>query len=114
VAWLNRGNKDITSFGFSTPAVKGSVQGTQIVIVMPAPTDVKALVAVFTVSGGQASVGNVPQISGATANDFSSPVLYTVTAQDGSTKTYTVTVTVPASPENPESAAVAPLPPSTP
>jgi hypothetical protein len=38
-------------------------------------------------------VGAKDQVSGATKNDFSSPVTYTVTAQDGSTKTYTVTVT---------------------
>jgi hypothetical protein len=38
-------------------------------------------------------VGTTTQVSGATKNDFSNPVTYTVTAQDGTTKTYTVTVT---------------------
>jgi hypothetical protein len=39
------------------------------------------------------SVGGVAQSNGITANDFSSPVDYVVTALDGTTTTYTVTVT---------------------
>src|SRR5262249_38875877 len=34
------------------------------------------------------------QISGVTTNDFTRPVMYTVIAEDGSTKDYTVTVAV--------------------
>ena len=34
------------------------------------------------------------QISGTTANDFTTPVTYTVTAADDSTQDYTVTVTI--------------------
>jgi hypothetical protein len=38
-------------------------------------------------------VGATPQVSATTANDFTNPVIYTVTAVDASTKDYTVTVT---------------------
>jgi hypothetical protein len=40
-------------------------------------------------------VGNVVQVSGITPNDFTNPVEYLVTAQDGVTKkTFTVTVEI--------------------
>src|SRR5262249_11008995 len=41
-----------------------------------------------------AEIGNTAQTSGATPNDFASPVTYTVTAADNSTKDYIVTVTI--------------------
>jgi hypothetical protein len=41
-------------------------------------------------------VGTTTQISGTTPNDFTGPVIYTVTAADGTTATYTVTVAVAA------------------
>ena len=64
---------------------------------MPFGTDVTALVATFSSTGASVKVGTTVQASGTTANDFTSPVAYTVTAADGSTATYTVTVTVAAS-----------------
>lgn len=58
-------------------------------------TSVTALVAEFTLSdGASATVGSTDQISGTTANDFSAPVTYTITAEDGSTQDWIVTVTV--------------------
>lgn len=59
-------------------------------------TNPAALVATFELSdGASAAVGATPQVSGTTANDFSSPVEYVVTAEDGvTTQTWTVTVTV--------------------
>jgi hypothetical protein len=53
---------------------------------------VTALVASFATSGASAKVGSVTQTSGATPNDFTNPVTYTVTAADGSAKSYIVTV----------------------
>lgn len=58
-------------------------------------TDVTALVATFTTSpGASVDVNGTEQVSGTTENDFTSPVVYTVTAADGSKQDYTVTVTV--------------------
>ena len=96
-AWLNRANKDITSFTFPRLA-KATVTDTQIAVELPAGTEVKALVAEFTLSGGSVAVAGVAQVSGTTANDFTSPVSYLVTAADGSQKLYVVTVTVKPSP----------------
>ncbi|WP_462281485.1 T9SS type A sorting domain-containing protein [Salinivirga cyanobacteriivorans] len=70
-------------------------------VVMPAGTDLTNLVAEFTLSpGATATVGGVEQVSGTTANDFTSPVVYTVTAEDDvTTADWTVTVTINASSE---------------
>ena len=59
-------------------------------------TSVSALVATFIASGlSVVDVSDVVQVSGTTANDFTSPVVYTITAADGSTEQdWTVTVTV--------------------
>jgi len=59
-------------------------------------TTVTALIATFTANPGAiVDVGDVVQVSGTTANDFTAPVVYTVTAIDGSTEQdWTITVTV--------------------
>jgi len=63
---------------------------------LPFQTDVSKLVANFTsVPKSVVKVGNVVQVSGTTVNDFSQPLQYVVTAQDGKTAvTYTVLVNV--------------------
>ena len=98
--WLDRSRNEMTSFGFLVPGVKGTVAGEQIMVVVPDYANLAALAAEFTVSGGSVTVGNLPQVSGETENDFTSPVVYTVTAADGTKRTYTVSVTV-LPPENP-------------
>jgi hypothetical protein len=94
-------DKDITAFSFTAavnPAlgsdVDATIAGTSIAATVPAGTDVTSLRATFSTDGDRVEVGSVTQISGTTANDFSNPVAYTVVADDGSTKRYTVTVTV--------------------
>jgi Cu/Ag efflux protein CusF len=57
-------------------------------------TDVSSLKATFTVTdSATVKVGNTAQTSDTTTNNFSNPVVYTLTL-DGETKTYTVTVNV--------------------
>ena len=68
---------------------------------MPSGTNVSALVASFTTSGAAVTVAGAPQVSGVTANNFTSPVTYTVTAADASTQAYLVTVTVAGKPPDP-------------
>ena len=91
-------SKDLTSFGFAglTPPVAGVISGTNISLTVPYGTNVSALVATFGSTGASVAVGTDVQVSGTTSNDYTSPVVYTVTAQDGSTKDYTVTVSVAA------------------
>jgi hypothetical protein len=92
--------KAITAFCFQglTPAVTGTVTeaGHTIALTVPFGTDVTALAATFTTTGASVKVGAVAQVSGTTANDFTSPVTYTVTAEDATNQDYVVTVTVAA------------------
>jgi hypothetical protein len=55
-------------------------------------TNLTALVAVFETTGVDVSVGAVTQISGITANNFTLTVPYLVTAEDGTSLTWTVRV----------------------
>jgi Uncharacterized conserved protein len=84
--------KDITAFSFASPAATGSISGTTILVTVPDGTDLSALVATYTMTGSSVAVGSTAQESGTTANDFRYKALYTVTASDSSTKTYTVFV----------------------
>jgi hypothetical protein len=81
---------------YSLAGSTGSIDETAktITVTMPYGTDVKAQVATFSTTGTGVKVGAVAQTSGTTANNFTSPVAYLVTAADGTQATYTVTVTV--------------------
>ena len=64
-------------------------------LLLPYDADPTGLVATFTVPAGiSVKVGEVTQSSGVSSNDFSSPLSYTLSATDGSTTSYTVTVTL--------------------
>lgn len=83
--------KDILSFDFDYLG-KASISGTNIIKNVPAFTDVTALSPTYTISLGSSGDPNFSP-SGA-QRDFTTPKTYTIKAQDGSTKTYTVTVIV--------------------
>ena len=71
-----------------------SIAGT-ISVTVPDVTVVTGMIATFNTSADVTSiqVGTTDQISGSTVNDFSNPVTYIVTAQDGTTtKDWVVTV----------------------
>jgi len=78
--------KDITSFSFSEGA--GTITETDITITVPYGTDVSTLTPTISLSGG-----TVSPLSGIT-QDFTNPVVYTVTAEDSTTQSYTVTITL--------------------
>jgi hypothetical protein len=93
--------KDLTTFSFRaadnpslTSDVTATINGTTIMATLPFGTNVTALKATFTTTGTTVRVGSTTQVSGTTANNFTSPVTYTVAGADGSTKDYTVTVTL--------------------
>jgi hypothetical protein len=96
VAVATSSAKAITAF--SLAGVAGTIDETNktIALTMPFGTNVTALIATYTTTGAGVSVGATSQISGITANNFTNPVSYTVTAADGTTVNYAVTVTVAA------------------
>jgi hypothetical protein len=93
--------KLINSFSFLglNPEVDGAVDNTNYAInlLVPNGTDVTELIPTIAISDG----ANISPNSGV-AQDFTNPVIYTVTAQDGSTQSYVVTVTSgsPGQPDN--------------
>jgi hypothetical protein len=91
--------KEILTFGITNPYVAGVISGTTIAILVPYGTDVTSLTAFFTLSSkATAYIGTVAQMTGSNINNFSSQVSYIVTAEDGTTKTYIVTVTIDKNP----------------
>jgi len=86
--------KQITAFSFASPAASGVITGTAIALTVPYGTERNGLVASFATSGASVKVGDTTQTSGATANNFTSAVTYTVTAADETTQSYVVTVSV--------------------
>ena len=94
--------KVLSGFSIVSPASAGSIDqaaGT-IRVTLPAGSIVTSLVASFTTTGTSVRVGDVKQVSGQTANDFTLPVQYVVVAQDGSMTRYTVTVSVAMAPSS--------------
>jgi hypothetical protein len=92
--------KSITAYSFGTPAVSGTINENsnprKIAVTVPGGTNLTALVATFTASErATVKVGTTVQVSGVTANDFTAPVDYVVTAEDGTTIKYRVTVSFP-------------------
>lgn len=71
-----------------------SAENKTVTFSLPAGKDLTQLVATFETSpGATVTIGDIPQVSGETINDFTNPVVYVVTAAGGVDKTtYTVTV----------------------
>lgn len=95
--------KDMLSFSF--PGIPGSVEGvisgTTITVGVPSGSNLASLTPTFTIStDAKAAVGSALQTSGVTAQNFVNDVVYQVTAQDKSTKNYTVKVQIVASVDN--------------
>lgn len=91
-------SKAITAFSLSGTSGVIVEPSKTISVTMPFGTDLTALVATYTTTGSSVKVGTVTQSSGTIANNFTNPVSYTVTAADGTTSIYTVTVTVALNP----------------
>jgi hypothetical protein len=88
--------KSLSLFSFVEPPVSAVIDESSHTIsaVVPRGTDVSSLVAVFAATGVLVTVDDTEQQSGVTINDFTEPVAYTVTAEDGSTACYLVSVSV--------------------
>lgn len=106
LATLN-GLANILTFAFldgTNAALSADAVGTidwdaaTIAVTVPALTTVTALVATFTLStGASAKLTNssgTAQVSGVTANNFTSPVVYYIAGSNGVSKSFTITVTV--------------------
>jgi hypothetical protein len=85
----------MSSFSFAALGVSGTIDqdAKSVSLTVPVSTNLTALVASFTVSPSiSARVNGNLQTSGVTANNFSNPVQYVLSALDGTSSSYTVTV----------------------
>lgn len=85
--------KELTEFSINNVKADISIQ-KDINIQLPFGATLNNLIAVFKTNGKSVDVEKVAQISGQTPNDFSRPVIYTVSAADGSSQKYTVRASV--------------------
>ena len=85
-------SKDITSFEIDTvPPSVGSISGSFILVQVPETLSSLAnLTATFTTTGVSVKVGSTIQVSHWTTNDFTYAVTYKVTAEDGTSRSYSV------------------------
>jgi hypothetical protein len=87
--------KEITDFRFNvvTPSAIGVINGNQITVNLPSNINRSNLVATFASSSkSTVTVAGLVQQSDVSINDFTNVVVYRVTAEDGSTKDFTVTI----------------------
>ncbi|KKP51745.1 hypothetical protein A3K01_03975 [candidate division WWE3 bacterium RIFOXYD1_FULL_43_17] len=84
------GSKDIVSFNFNSLGITGIINENEhtISLVVPYGTNISSLLPTITHTGEMVSPPSE------VAQDFSSPVTYTVTAVNSTTQDYVVTVTV--------------------
>jgi len=84
----------IITFSLAEQTGSATIGDGTIAIEVASSTTVTSLVATFTISdGASVKVGAIDQVSATTINDFTTPVTYVVTAEDGTTKDWVVTVT---------------------
>ena len=90
-------DKSMSSFAFSslTPAVSATITGTTVAAMVPFNVDVTSLAPTISV----AAKATVSPASGS-AQNFTNAVTYTVTAEDGTTAAYSVTVTKGVAPKS--------------
>ena len=90
----------------TTPTFSATVNNSQrtVQLVVTQGTSRVALVPVFSLANGAtATVNGASQLSGQTSNNFTTPVTYVVTSQDGTTsQNYVVTVSFATSPTAPQ------------
>ena len=94
-------SKAITAYSLSGVAgtITGAASPYAIAVALPNGTAKTSLVATYTTTGASVTVvATGTQTSGTTANNFTSPVAYTVHAADGTTAIYNVTATVSIAP----------------
>ncbi|HEY4178029.1 MAG TPA: hypothetical protein VGM90_14380 [Kofleriaceae bacterium] len=96
-------SKDLTAWSLTTtsnpslPAtVTATITGEGVFATVPVGTDLTRLVASFEDNGVDVDVdvGGTPQVSDETANNFTTPVVYRLTAADDTVKQYAVSLMV--------------------
>jgi len=87
---------DKTILSFSINGIDGTIDENtgSISVVLPPKSVLTEKTASFSALCGSIEINGVVQRSGETVNDFTTPLIYKVTAEDGSSRNYTVTASV--------------------
>jgi hypothetical protein len=89
-------SKEITAYTIPSLGITGVITGSRISVLSDTLSTLSdTYVAQFSTTGKSVTIAGVSQTSGITSNSYSTNLVYTVTAQDGSTQDYTVTMTAP-------------------
>ena len=88
-AYIRSSSKEITAFVVAVDGTEyaAAIEGTDITLTLPYRSVLTGLTPAITHTGVSISPDNAAQ-------DFTRPVIYTVTAEDGTTKSYTAVITV--------------------
>jgi len=87
-------SKDIISYSIVNPAINASIGVDKITVTVPNATRIDSLIAKFKLSPkATMTIGGKKQVSDTTANDFTTTLVATITAEDGTTKTYDIILT---------------------
>ncbi|MDZ4758147.1 MAG: M4 family metallopeptidase [Bacteroidota bacterium] len=95
---LLSGNKDLLEFKFLgiNPQITTNINSTNVAATIPSGVDMSSLVPTFKISPlATAFISATEQVSGATTNNFNNTITYTIQAQDGTTKNYSVKLQQP-------------------
>ncbi len=87
-------SKALTAFGILGVDGSADISDGAVSFTVPFGTSLTKLVATFSSTGASVEIGDAVQTSGATQNDFTNPLTYTVSAADASTADYLVTINV--------------------
>ena len=86
-------SNDLKAFQVPSLNVNGIISGTNVDIIVPINTALNSLTPSFSHDGFKIKVGALDQTSGQSIQNFNNPIIYTVIAQNGSEKNYTVRIT---------------------
>lgn len=86
---------DNSLYSFIIEEKRATISDSSISLTLPAGTDRNGLIAYFSANDkAVVKIGDVEQISGITRNNYTNPIVYSVYAEDGSVKDYTVRISV--------------------
>ncbi|MEO9023099.1 MAG: CotH kinase family protein [Ginsengibacter sp.] len=74
--------------------IPGVISNDTISLTISSSVDLSHLIATFSINGNSVFIGNVKQESGVTVNDFTKKLSYSVTADDGSERSYAISVKI--------------------
>ncbi len=87
-------SKELSTFSVLAKGGTINQNAKTVDVLVPSNVDLTALASHFTTTGASVKVGDITQESGVTLNNFTSPVTYSVYAEDQSYQNYLVTVSL--------------------